>query len=136
MDPSTTEKDEYIKYVEYPSRLPLVTGLEELDTSSYTDSAAYIQRGEARDVALSKIPDVSDLVRYQLFEDDRGLFEDVDPENLADYEEFLAALEDQAPLTVLEEDGGKKRYKAYRQWLKGRSFFKLSKMDPEYSTSN
>jgi hypothetical protein len=136
MDPSITEKDEYIKYVEYPSRLPLVTGLEELDTSSYSDSAAYIQRGQPRDIALSQVPDVKDLVRYQLFDDREGLFEDIDPENLADYEEFLAALEDEAPLTVLDEDGGKKRYKAYRQWLKGRSFFKLSKMDPEYRASN
>jgi hypothetical protein len=136
MDPSITEKDEYVKYVEYPSRLPLVTGLEELDTSSYSDSAAYIQRGEPPEIALSKIPDVNDLVRYQLFDDEHGLFEDIDPENLADYEEFLAALDDEAPLTVQDEDGGKKRYKAYRQWLKGRSFFKLSKMDPEYRASN
>jgi hypothetical protein len=36
------------------------------------------------------------------------------------------------PLTVTDEDGNKKRYKAYRQWLRGKSLFKQSKVDPEY----
>jgi hypothetical protein len=49
-----------------------------------------------------------------------------------EFEEFLKVQEN--PLDVLEEDGGKKRYKAYRQWLKGRSFFKQSKVDPEWMT--
>jgi hypothetical protein len=36
------------------------------------------------------------------------------------------------PLDVGDEDGDKKRYKAYRQWLRGKSFFKQSKVDPEW----
>lgn len=51
-------------------------------------------------------------------------------EDVEEFEEFLRVQEN--PLDVLEEDGGKKRYKAYRQWLKGKSFFKQSKVDPEW----
>ncbi|KAF2188095.1 hypothetical protein K469DRAFT_724694 [Zopfia rhizophila CBS 207.26] len=54
----------------------------------------------------------------------------VSDRDLEEYEEFLKAKEN--PLDVLEDDGGKKRYKAYRQWLKGKSFFKQSKVDPEW----
>jgi hypothetical protein len=51
-------------------------------------------------------------------------------EDIEDFEEYLAVKEN--PLDVEEEDGTKKRYKAYRQWLKGKSFFKQSKVDPEW----
>ncbi|KAF2473890.1 uncharacterized protein BDR25DRAFT_281974 [Lindgomyces ingoldianus] len=54
----------------------------------------------------------------------------VSDEDIEEFEEFLKVAEN--PLDVLEEDGGKKRYKAYRQWLKGKSFFKQSKVDPEW----
>ena len=53
----------------------------------------------------------------------------ISEEDLADYVEFLMVREN--PLDVTEEDGGKKRYKAYRQWLRGKSLFKQSKVDPE-----
>ncbi|ORX95799.1 SacI homology domain-domain-containing protein [Clohesyomyces aquaticus] len=51
-------------------------------------------------------------------------------DDIEEFEEFLRVAEN--PLDVLEEDGSKKRYKAYRQWLKGKSFFKQSKVDPEW----
>ncbi|KAJ4379757.1 phosphatidylinositol-3,5-bisphosphate 5-phosphatase [Didymella sp. IMI 355093] len=51
-------------------------------------------------------------------------------EDIEDFEEYLNVKEN--PLDVEEEDGTKKRYKAYRQWLKGKSFFKQSKVDPEW----
>ena len=44
-------------------------------------------------------------------------------QNLDVYTEFLDFWPTEA-LTVLEEDGDKKRYKRYRQWLKGKSLFK------------
>ncbi|KAF2265735.1 polyphosphoinositide phosphatase-like protein Fig4 [Lojkania enalia] len=50
--------------------------------------------------------------------------------DIEEFEEFLRVQDN--PLDVLEDDGGKKRYKAYRQWLKGKSFFKQSKVDPEW----
>lgn len=54
----------------------------------------------------------------------------VSDEDLEEFEEYLKVEEN--PLDVLEDDGGKKRYKAYRQWLRGKSFFKQSKVDPEW----
>lgn len=52
--------------------------------------------------------------------------------DIQDFEDFLMVKDN--PLDVEEEDGDKKRYKAYRQWLKGKSFFKQSKVDPEWQT--
>ncbi|KZM26829.1 phosphatidylinositol-3,5-bisphosphate 5-phosphatase [Ascochyta rabiei] len=51
-------------------------------------------------------------------------------EDIEEFEEYLDVKDN--PLDVEEEDGTKKRYKAYRQWLKGKSFFKQSKVDPEW----
>ncbi|KAF1942984.1 polyphosphoinositide phosphatase [Clathrospora elynae] len=51
-------------------------------------------------------------------------------EDIEEFEEFLRVKEN--PLDVEEDDGAKKRYKAYRQWLRGKSFFKQSKVDPEW----
>ena len=53
----------------------------------------------------------------------------VDPteEDLAGFAHFLAIAED--PLTVADADIAKKRYKAYRQWMKGKSLFK-QRVDP------
>lgn len=51
-------------------------------------------------------------------------------EDIEEFEEFLNVKDN--PLDVEEQDGGKKRYKAYRQWLRGKSFFKQSKVDPEW----
>lgn len=51
-------------------------------------------------------------------------------EDIEEFEEFLRVREN--PLDVQEDDTAKKRYKAYRQWLRGKSFFKQSKVDPEW----
>jgi len=51
-------------------------------------------------------------------------------EDIDEFEAFLSVREN--PLDVEEEDGAKKRYKAYRQWLRGKSIFKQSKVDPEW----
>jgi hypothetical protein len=51
-------------------------------------------------------------------------------EDIDEFEEFLKVSDN--PLDVEDEDGAKKRYKAYRQWLRGKSFFKQSKVDPEW----
>jgi hypothetical protein len=51
-------------------------------------------------------------------------------EDIEEFEEVLRVKEN--PLDVEEEDTAKKRYKAYRQWLRGKSFFKQSKVDPEW----
>lgn len=51
-------------------------------------------------------------------------------EDVEEFEEFLRVRDN--PLDVEVDDGAKKRYKAYRQWLRGKSFFKQSKVDPEW----
>jgi hypothetical protein len=51
-------------------------------------------------------------------------------EDIEEFEEFLRVRDN--PLDVQDEDTSKKRYKAYMQWLRGKSFFKQSKVDPEW----
>ncbi|KAF2129315.1 hypothetical protein P153DRAFT_396600 [Dothidotthia symphoricarpi CBS 119687] len=51
-------------------------------------------------------------------------------EDIEEFEEFLQVKDN--PLDVEDDDGTAKRYKAYRQWLRGKSFFKQSKVDPEW----
>ena len=51
----------------------------------------------------------------------------ISEEDLADYVEFLMVREN--PLDVTEEDGGRKRYTAYRKWLRGKSLFKQGRVD-------
>lgn len=48
-------------------------------------------------------------------------------EDLVTFGDFLSIAED--PLTVADADITKKRYKAYRQWNKGKSLFK-QRVDP------
>ena len=48
-------------------------------------------------------------------------------EDLALYRDFSTVAE--TPLEVKEEDRGKKRYKAYRKWLSGKSLFKQQPVD-------
>lgn len=51
-------------------------------------------------------------------------------QDIEEFEEFLKVKDN--PLDVEDEDGDRKRYKAYKQWLRGKSFFKQSKVDPEW----
>jgi hypothetical protein len=138
LDPTVVEEDEYVKYVEYPLNQPLVTGTEELDISGNREFVNYLARGDGLGPAMSQVPTLDNLAQYQddVEEMDDALFGEMDPESLADYAEFLSIVNDPEPLTVTEGDDLKKRYKAYRQWLKGRSFFKLSKLDPEWRAEN
>ncbi len=68
-------------------------------------------------------------------------FDDLEQDEAAneqDLQQFVAFLSEgqrEDVLTVTEDDWEKKRYKAYGQWLKGKSLFKQSKVDPEYKTN-
>lgn len=102
---SGSEMIEYGRYISHPLNLPLVVSTEappdpNLEFRTYVDSVS------------------SDAV-LNLHSTE---------EDIADYEEFLDVGE--APLTVIEADTPKKRYKAYRQWLKGKSLFKQQRTDP------
>lgn len=142
LSPVVTEEDEdeYESYLNHPLHLPLVTSTEpsDIDIGRYANIAAYLSRaesaaaGESGTTEYSTAPLNAVHTRATLA-DDAEL--DVLEENLADFTEFLAIADNENPLTVNEEDGGGKRYKAYRQWLRGKSFFKQYKLDPEYKAS-
>ena len=101
---SSAEMDEYGRYISHPLNLPLVISGDAPPTPSL-DLIDYIQSASA---------DTLDSLHST--EDD-----------IADFLEFVYVGDD--PLTVTDADTPKKRYKAYRQWLKGKSLFKQSRID-------
>ncbi|KAJ9206727.1 hypothetical protein DTO164E3_968 [Paecilomyces variotii] len=104
---TSTEAEEYERYINHPLKVPLVVTSEAEMTAtsirervSNIDYLEYINKCDLEDSSLD------------------GMAE----ENLADYVEFLNVSEE--GLTVVAEDYEKKRYKRYRQWLRGKSLFK------------
>jgi hypothetical protein len=99
------EADDYARYIHHPQNLPLVVSSDtpaDIDSSEYQE---YVRGG------------------WQ----ENKLMEDGTEEDLNMYTELLKIGEN--PLTVTEEDAPKKRYKAYRKWLRGKSFFKQQPLD-------
>ena len=101
LDPSMTksEAEEYERYVSHPLNLPLVVTTDMPDDPD-SELLSYLNDFTSTDLST---PDFSE-------------------EDVADYEDFLRVSDN--PLTVTQADAPKKRYKAYRQWLKGKSIFK------------
>ncbi len=111
LNPSVSEQEEedYARYISHPQTLPLVVSTEvpaEIDVE-YLD---YVN-GSWRDGG------------GMVLEGNYGATE----EDLAEYTDFLTVAEN--PLTVTDEDLPKKRYKAYRKWLLGKSLFKQQPID-------
>ncbi|KAH4988023.1 hypothetical protein HBI81_156820 [Parastagonospora nodorum] len=186
---STTEEDEYSRYVEHPLNLPLVVSNEgpSLDDPSALEYHDYLCMTEGEPHAVRDADEASfrlamtstprfdtDAVSLRSFASQRPMtsqsintpfshapsysypplhnlhphlqqFHPEEPQpqmyatpgkfvtpeqDVEEFEEFLKVREN--PLDVEDEDGAKKRYKAYRQWLRGKSFFKQSKVDPEW----
>ncbi|KAG5985325.1 hypothetical protein E4U55_006097 [Claviceps digitariae] len=99
------EAEDYDRYIRHPQNLPLVISNHEpsdTDASEYRD---YVN-GIWKDQGLS-------------FMETR--------EELDLYHELLKIGDN--PLTVTDDDATKKRYKAYRKWLRGKSFFKQQPLD-------
>ncbi|MCJ1311331.1 phosphatidylinositol-3,5-bisphosphate 5-phosphatase [Agyrium rufum] len=107
LSPSVADSEmaEYGRYISHPLNLPLVVSTE-VPASSSLEFLTYIN---SVSLNASSIPH------------SHG-------EDIADYDEFLHVEEN--PLTVTDADTPKKRYKAYRQWLKGKSLFKQQRIDP------
>lgn len=115
---SQQETDDYARYISHPQTLPLVVSTEipaEIDVE-YLD---YV-KGPWRDIGV--VTTVDGLSGTGL-ETERGL------EEISEYRDFLSIAKSENPLMVLEEDGAKKRYKAYRKWLLGKSLFKQQPID-------
>jgi hypothetical protein len=109
LNPSVNDQEEedYARYILHPQTLPLVVSTEvpaEID-AEYLD---YVN-GAWRDGGGM-------VLGYGATEED-----------LAEYADFLTVAEN--PLTVTDEDLPKKRYKAYRKWLLGKSLFKQQPID-------
>jgi hypothetical protein len=120
LHPSVSGKEarEYDRYVAHPLNLPLVVSTE-LPSDANIDYLEYVHKpgGSAFD----------DFEPEEIF---AGGVSELDLKLFWDFVE-----ERRDPLKVEAEDGGKKRYKAYRQWLRGKSLFKQSKVDPEFNKS-
>ncbi|RMD44933.1 hypothetical protein DV735_g181, partial [Chaetothyriales sp. CBS 134920] len=118
LNPTVKETDEYRRYVEHPANIPLVTSAETDYSNTPSEFLEYLSKTQsaiARDVL-----GYAELGRgvVSLTLDERA------ETSVDEYSDFVhSALRDD-PLTVLDEDGSKKRYKAYRQWLRGKSLFK------------
>lgn len=119
---SDEETAEYAHYISHPLNLPLVISTE-LPNDANADYVDYVSKAggsgylEARDGEGDA-------------EDGSEWAQGIGDADLQNYWDYLETRED--CLSVSEADGGKKRYKAYRQWLRGKSLFKQSKVDPEY----
>ncbi|KAL8870217.1 MAG: hypothetical protein Q9174_003690 [Haloplaca sp. 1 TL-2023] len=99
-----SEADEYLRYINHPLSIPSALSTDH-PARPKAEFSTYIQNISPEHVS-----------HMQATEDD-----------IADFREFLNVGDD--PLTVTEADTPKKRYKAYRQWLKGRSLFKQQRAD-------
>jgi phosphatidylinositol 3,5-bisphosphate 5-phosphatase len=102
---SATEADDYTRYVSHPQTLPLVVSNEpptDIDSSEYQE---YLNGSWQTD----------------------GLAPNGTEEDMAAYYELLRVGDN--PLTVTDEDLVKKRYKAYKKWLRGKSLFKQQPVD-------
>lgn len=100
-----SEAYEYQRYINHPLNLPLVISTD-TPPSPNTELVNYVNSNSL------------DAITGMHSTDD----------DIADYNEFLLVGEE--PLTVTDADPSKKRYKAYRQWLKGKSLFKQQRVDP------
>ena len=131
LNPSVTdaEASEYERYISHPLNLPLVVSTETPEDSNL-DFVEYLSITAPSSFGAYKSGLGEGGVNGIGGSDGDGGRWDVSEADIAHYAEFLTVAEN--PLDVKEEDGGKKRYKAYRQWLRGKSLFKQSKVDPEY----
>ena len=109
LNPSVTasEAEEYERYVNHPLRVPLVVTSENEITA-----AAVRKRGQNRDL----------LDFFNSCNVDDSRMEALAEKNLEDYVEFLSISDE--GLTVVADDYANKRYKRYKQWLRGKSLFK------------
>ena len=103
------ETDDYERYISHPQTLPLVVNTE-VPAEINAEYLNYVnQSWKDIGIVTAEIDEVSGL------------------EDLAEYKDFLTVAEN--PLTVTDEDLPKKRYKAYRKWLLGKSLFKQQPVD-------
>ncbi|PHH77356.1 hypothetical protein CDD83_4141 [Cordyceps sp. RAO-2017] len=108
LNPSVKEHEanDYDRYVRHPQNLPLVvSGETPMSIEGFSEYQDYV------------------IGNWK----GGGLMSDGTESEADVYGDLLKVGEN--PLTVTEEDGPKKRYKAYQKWLRGKSFFKQQPLD-------
>ncbi|SPQ20036.1 1d72747b-ff92-4ff8-80fe-a503ea0c23e8 [Thermothielavioides terrestris] len=126
---SAAEAADYARYVAHPHNLPLVVSSDLLPAEADAVEPEYVRfvHGRWRVEGLGSLPEWEaggnsttaphgSWGEAEREEGDRAL-----------YVETVRVAEN--PLTVTEEDALKKRYKAYRKWLRGKSLFKQQPVD-------
>ena len=113
---ATKEAYDYDRYISHPLHIPLVVSSETPPNAS-VDLINYVN-GVSTSSFASSFGDTA----TRSAEGDIATTTRREEEDLADFREFLEVGDE--PLTVTEGDTAKKRYKAYRQWVKGKSLFK------------
>ncbi|RKF82296.1 Polyphosphoinositide phosphatase [Golovinomyces cichoracearum] len=109
---SAPEADDYAYYILHPQTLPLVLRTE-TPTNIDSEYSDYVNKNW-QDIGAVKSLEDREL-------NGSGL------EDMAEYKAFLTVAKN--PLTVTEDDLNKKRYKAYKKWLMGKSLFKEQPID-------
>lgn len=123
LHPTVTDEEanRYENHIAHPLRLPLVVS-NEVQAGTYMTFKRYLDSANSANTGhLSGGPVVLTNENATMGQG-------------ADFDQWLHIAED--PLTVKEDDGEKKRYRAYRKWLRGKSLFKQSKEDSEYSRND
>ena len=110
---SAVETDDYAHYISHPQNLPLVVSAETPAGEAEAEYQDYVNGNWQFDRMLGPLPSGT---KTATGEDERAIFT-----------ELLKVGEN--PLTVTEGDAQKKRYKAYRKWLRGKSLFKQQPLD-------
>jgi hypothetical protein len=120
LNPSVDQEDtdDYARYISHPQNLPLVISTEVPD--SFDDEYTNYVNGTWKDIGIVGVSgDGGEAGEEGVVGVKEG--------DLEEYRDFFVVGNN--PLTVGEEDLGKKRYKAYRKWLKGKSLFKQQPVD-------
>lgn len=114
---SAAEAEDYARYISHPQNLPLVVSTEIAANEVEPEYREYVN-GSWQSEGLTTTTTTGHTTSGAggQNEDDHTL-----------YVEMLKIGEN--PLTVTEEDALKKRYKAYRKWLRGKSLFKQQPVD-------
>ncbi|KAG9234060.1 SacI homology domain-containing protein [Amylocarpus encephaloides] len=118
LNPSVSQEDtdDYARYISHPQRLPLVVSTE-VPLQFDSEYLNYVN-GSWRDIGIVGVSAEG--------EGEEGAV-GVKEGDLEEYRSFFEVSEN--PLTVKEDDLPKKRYKAYRKWLMGKSLFKQQPVD-------
>ena len=119
LNPTVTsrEAEQYSRYVSHPHNLPLVVSAEEPAAGDIEPEYQEYIAGSWQSEGLSTPSFETTNSHLKLGRED----------DMALYHETLRVGDN--PLTVMEEDAVKKRYKAYKKWLRGKSLFKQQPVD-------